>query len=117
MGSGPRGRTARLGMGHTIPSSLVHLVRLFRKIPAARPQTIGFLEEGESLQNSGSRCDGCYAEEAQGMGRLLGLAGKGGDWRVPPLMSLASFISPIPEECNEVGRWSSGSIAHGHLGC
>lgn len=116
MGSGPRGRMARLGMGHAIPSS-VHLVRLFRKTPAARPQTTGFLEEGESLKNSGSRCDGCCAEEAQGMGRLLGLAGKGGDHRVPPLMSLASFISPIPEECNEAGRWSSGSIAHGHLGC
>lgn len=47
----------------------------------------------------GCQCGDCCTKEAQGMGRLLGSAGKAGDKGVPTLMPLASFISLIPEDC------------------
>lgn len=47
----------------------------------------------------GCQCDDCCTKEAQRVGRLLASAGKAGDKGVPTLMSLASFTSPIPEEC------------------
>lgn len=45
-------------------------------------------------------CQRDESEEAQGVGRLSGSPGKGGDTGVPPLMSLASFTSCSPERHN-----------------
>ena len=45
-------------------------------------------------------CQRDESEEAQGVGRLSGSAGKGGDTGVPSLMSPASFTSCSPERHN-----------------